>query len=90
MSGNRVEIVFGDGTTATYKIDGGVNEYFYNNANSNNVRVEVGSFESGDVTELIEDEDNNTAEVSYVLVRYLNQDELVDIYSFNDRYTIKY
>lgn len=90
MSGNRVEIVFGDGTTATYKIDGGVNEYFYNNANSNNVRVEVGSFESGDVTELIEDEDNNKAEVSYVLVRYLNDDELVDIYSFNDRFTIDY
>ena len=90
MSGNRVEIVFDDGTTATYKIDGGVNEYFYNNANSNNVRVEVGSFESGDVTELIEDEDNNTAEVSYVLVRYLNDDELVDIYSFNDRFTIDY
>lgn len=94
LSGNRVEIVFDDDTTVTYRIDGSVNEYYYNNANSNNVRIEVGSFETGDVTELVEiensDEEVIGAEVSYVLVRYLNNDELVDIYSFNDRYEIDY
>ncbi len=66
---------------ATYQVGFAVNEYFLNNANQNNVRIEVGAFESGDVYEVEE------GECSYVLLHTRNG-ALIDIFSFHTRYPL--
>ena len=84
----KVELVFDDdGLTPasdTYRISG-ANEYRYNNVNSNNVRIEVGSFDSGEVDEALTNDAGEILEVSYVMVRIVEK-EIKDIYSFNDRF----
>ena len=84
INGSRVELVFDDNTSDVYRLNG-ANEYRYNNVNSNNIRIEVGAYDSGDVDEPSTDDNGNIKEVSYVMVR-LVEGEIQDIYSFNDRF----
>lgn len=77
----KVEVKFTDGTSDAYRVSG-ANEYRYNDVNSNNIRIEVGSFESGDVMEQVDNK------VSYVMIRFV-EDEIQDIYSFNNRFTLE-
>lgn len=91
LSGGRMEIAFGEevgvlsSDVETYRLSG-VNEYRYNDVNSRNVRVEVGSYSGGDVSELYEED--GVTYVSYVLVRLYN-DNISDIYSFNQQIGIE-
>lgn len=98
-NGTRIDLAFVDAADgsewiseddiAAYRING-VNEYRYNNANRNNIRIEVGSYVGGEVGEVNytykgeDDEIEVPYDASYVLVR-LVEDEVTDIYSFNSR-----
>lgn len=84
INGSRVELVFDDNTSDVYRLNG-ANEYRYNNVNSNNIRIEVGAYDSGDVDEVLTNDDGDIIERSYVMVR-LVEDEIQDIYSFNKRF----
>lgn len=86
LSGGRMEVAFDsnvDGVSEdmdTYRLNG-VNEYRYNDVNSRNVRIEVGSYSGGEVYEQYEE--GGKTYLSYVLIRLMNGNA-TDIYSFNN------
>ena len=61
------------------------NKYTYNDANSRNIEIENGGFMDGADTDYFDTEKN---EATMVFIRAV-EDEVVDIYSFNERVTVK-
>ena len=84
--GSRIDLYFPkDAREDSYRIIG-ANEYCYNDFDARDIRIETGNYYSGSVDDADFDQYYD-GKCSYVLV-HLRDDEIVDIYSFNQRYPI--
>ena len=91
--GENIQVVAGNSKAIDLTVGSSANKYTYNDANSRNIEIENGGFMDGadtDYYEVITDKDGNVTarKATMVFIRVV-EDEVVDIYSFNERVTVK-
>lgn len=83
--GENIQVVAGGSKAIDLTVGSDANKYTYNDANSRNIEIENGGFMDGADTDYFDTEKN---EATMVFIRAV-EDEVVDIYSFNERVTVK-
>lgn len=91
--GENIQVVAGGSKAIDLTVGSSANKYTYNDANSRNIEIENGGFMDGadtDYYEVITDKDGKVTarKATMVFIRVV-EDEVVDIYSFNERVTVK-
>lgn len=83
--GENIQVVAGNSKAIDLTVGSSANKYTYNDANSRNIEIENGGFMDGADTDYFDTESNKA---TMVFVRVI-EGEVVDIYSFNERVTVK-
>lgn len=87
--GENIQVVAGKKAAYDLTVGSSANKYTYNDANSRNIEIENGGFMDGadtDYYEVITDENGKVTarKATMVFIRVV-EDDIVDIYSFNER-----
>lgn len=90
--GENIQVVAGKKAAYDLTVGSSANKYTYNDANSRNIEIENGGFMDGadtDYYEVITDKDGNVTarKATMVFIRVV-EDDVVDIYSFNERVSV--
>lgn len=85
--GENLQIIAGGNTAKDLTVGSSANKYTYDDANSRNIEIVEGDFLGTNNTDYFDVDKDGVRTATMVLIRVV-EDDVVDIYSFNERVTI--